>query len=133
MIKKSCIYLGVALGVFAFASCNKSAGKGGSSAITGNVHVKEYNGLGTLVGESDVADHDVYIVYGIEDSIFDDKASTGFDGKYQFQYLAKGKYTLYTYSDCWTCESGDSAVFVDVEINENRTEFDAPQLNILKL
>lgn len=115
-----------------FVSCDKAAGEGGSSAITGTVHVKEYNGLGTLIDEYDVADKDVYIIYGIHDSIYDDKMSTGFDGRYQFKYLAKGNYTMFVYSDCWTCATGDSAVFVDVEINKNGEEFLAPQINIIK-
>ena len=131
-MRKGVVCLSIVLGAFIFGSCNKGAGKGGSSAISGKVHVKEYNGLGTLINEYDVADKDVYIIYGIDDSTYDDKTSTGFDGKYEFQYLAKGKYTLYTYSDCWTCTTGDSAVFVDVEVNENRTKFDAPVINIIK-
>lgn len=118
--------------IFLATSCDKAAGEGGSSAITGTVHVKEYNGLGTLIGEYDVSDKDVYIIYGIHDSIYDDKMATGFNGQYQFKYLAKGKYTLFSYSDCWTCATGDSAVFVDVEINKNGQEFDAPVINIIK-
>ena len=132
MLKNKYLFVVFAFCFLAFQSCDKEAGKGGSSAITGKVHVKKYNGLGTLINEYDVADQDVYIIYGINDSIYDDKMSTGFDGQYQYKYLAKGKYTLFAYSDCWTCSTGDSAVFVDVDINKNGTEFDASTITIIK-
>ena len=43
---------------------------------------------------------DVFIIYGDDKSeVYDDKFETDYNGKYHFEYLRKGDYTLYTYAD----------------------------------
>ncbi|MBK9456483.1 MAG: hypothetical protein IPO24_13285 [Bacteroidetes bacterium] len=47
-------------------------------------------------------DEKVFIVYG-DNTAFDDEVSTAYDGTYKFEYLRKGLYTIYVYSDCILC------------------------------
>ena len=115
-------------------SCEKEAGIGGTSSITGKVVVRQYNSNFTTLTEQYYAtDEDVYIVYG-DDPVYGDKTSTNFDGTYRFEYLRKGKYTIYAYSE-------DSAnyptqqeipVMRQVEITKNNEEVTVSTIIILK-
>ena len=79
-------------------SCRKGEGKGGKATITGKVYVDYYNQSGSSVDNSYYArDEDVFIVYG-NNTFYDDKIATHYDGSYQFDYLMPGNYTVYTYS-----------------------------------
>jgi hypothetical protein len=81
-----------------FLSCEKQAGEGGTSTIKGVVIVHEWNSDFTIPRDTFPAqDEDVYIVYG-DDEVYGDKFSTGYDGKYEFNYLQNGKYTIYVLS-----------------------------------
>lgn len=93
------VFFIMALFAIAFASCEKNEGRGGSSSITGKVIVQEYNSDFTIkVGEPYLAqDVEVYIIYG-SDEVYGDKFQTGYDGKYEFNYLQEGKYTVYVMS-----------------------------------
>ena len=83
----------------AFTACEKPAGEGGTSTITGKIYAREYNSNYTLLtAEYYAAKEDVYIIYG-DDSIYSDDFKTNYDGSYEFKYLRKGKYTLFAYSD----------------------------------
>ena len=66
--------------------CNKEPGVGGTSSITGKVFKKEVNGLGEVLTEYYDPDRTVYILYGEDDNVYDDKFDTSFDGSYA-QYL----------------------------------------------
>src|SRR6187402_1441935 len=93
--------------VLALSSCEKDAGEGGTSSITGYVHVTDYNATFLVVqGEYPGADEDVYIVYG-NDISYGERIRTGYDGRFEFKYLREGKYTIYTYSEDTTL-SGNS-------------------------
>ena len=101
-------------------SCNKEPGKGGTSTISGKIYRYEVNALGEVLDEYYVSDKNIYIIYGNDDMIYDDKFSTSLDGSYEFKNLVKGKYTLFTYSRCDTCPGGDEAVTMEVEITKNK-------------
>ena len=53
-----------------FSSCRKVEGPGGSVTIKGVVI--ERNHVGTSIFEYPAADQDVYIIYGSENSFYDD-------------------------------------------------------------
>jgi hypothetical protein len=113
------------------ASCEKDAGEGGSSSITGNVHTTDYNATFLIVqGEYPAADEDVYIIYGDETS-YGDRVKTSYDGRFEFKYLREGKYTIYTYSDDTTL-SGKSVVSVAAEITKKKQTVDVGQIEIKK-
>ena len=87
-----------------FTACKKTEGEGGTSVIEGKVY-KIYTFQATT-GEWDTtyfqldAGKDVFIIYGDDKSeVYDDKFETDYNGKYHFEYLRKGDYTLYTYVD----------------------------------
>lgn len=80
-------------------SCNKEEGEGGESTIKGRLVCRTYdNDFRVLQDESGDADEDIYIIYG-DDSTPGDKVTTSPDGYFEFNYLQKGNYTLYYYSD----------------------------------
>ncbi len=90
---------------FVFMSCNKGEGEGGTGTIEGYVKLIHHPdddfqlNSDTLVA----AKTDVFIVYGDED-YFGDDVETGSDGKYRFEYLRPGEYTVYSYSTLPTGE-----------------------------
>lgn len=122
----------VVCSVLVVGSCEKSAGKGGTSSISGRVQVLDVNGLGQVQDEYWGMDEDVFIVYGDADMAYDDKVSCSYDGSYRFDYLTPGVYTLFSYSDCDTCNDGKMVVKTAVEILENKTEYTAPNIVIYK-
>lgn len=79
-------------------SCKKDAGVGGTGTIKGKVQVKDYNGNVFTGNIFDGADYDVYIIYGGENSFYDDKITTSYDGSFEFRYLRKGDYKIFVYS-----------------------------------
>jgi len=101
---------------FGLMSCEKSAGEGGTSVIEGQVYklytseivVNELDSFGndttykiidTLYYQLDEGE-DVYIIYDDnEEDIYDDKFKTDYQGRYRFEYLRKGEYTIYTHAD----------------------------------
>lgn len=102
-------------------SCKKSEGEGGNSSIKGKVLVKEYNETFTVLkGEYYAQGEDVYIVYGGKTQV-GDRIETYYDGSFQFDYLRKGNYKIYVYSEDMTLQSvsGDVVVEKDVQILSN--------------
>ena len=92
--------------VIAFTSCEKdAAGEGGTSVIEGQVY-KIFTSQDPFSGEWDTAylqldpGKDVFIIYSDnQGSIYDDKFETDYNGRYHFEYLRQGDYTIYTYAD----------------------------------
>ena len=112
-----------------FASCQKEEGRGGTSTIQGTVFVQDFNGAGQLNAEYLGVEERVYIVYG-ENEIYDDEVRTGRNGGYKFEFLHKGTYTIFAYSDCDTCSSGTMAVERTVEITDRKQEITLPAINV---
>ena len=100
-----------------FSSCRKVEGPGGSVTIKGVV--VERNHVGTSIFEYPAADQDVYIIYGSENSFYDDDVSTSYDGSFEFRYLQKGDYQIFAYQDNPSVASGTDEVLVQVNASEN--------------
>jgi hypothetical protein len=112
-------------------SCKKDAGDGGTSSITGKVHVTEYESdFQTVKDDYPGADVDVYIMYGNSTSP-DDNTKTGPDGEFIFKYLREGDYKLYVYSDADTA-SGQIAVIKNIKISGRKKTVDAGIIEIKK-
>lgn len=81
-------------------ACQKDPGEGGLASIKGKV-LKEYRLVlanpATVQNTVPAADAEVYIVYGDHISP-DDRIWTNPNGEFEFQFLRKGKYTIYVYS-----------------------------------
>ena len=116
-------------------SCNKE-GKGGAATIQGKIQVKLINKItfDTLT-TYDAPDERVYIVYG-ENETFNDDTKTSYNGNYKFDYLYKGNYTIYAYSECIlhldSCPAEIKAVIQNVKINSNKENIDVPTITINK-
>ncbi len=124
----SIIFLPILLVLFTL-SCQKEAGEGGDSSIHGYVHVTDYNAsFNYIQGEYDGVDLDVYIIYG-DDISYGNKTKSGPDGKFEFKYLRKGSYKIYTYSQDSTL-SGIAVVSKDIEITEKKESVDAGTFEI---
>ncbi len=125
--------------ILVLTSCNKE-GKGGSSTIEGHVKVNLYliNSIADtviLVNNYVAKDEKVYIIYG-ENTTFDDDTKTTYNGKFKFDYLYKGNYTIYTYSECIfhleDCPSGKNTVIQKIVINKDNETVTVPEITINK-
>ncbi len=131
LIKRSLqVSLAFAGVLFFLQSCSKVEGPGGSSAISGKIHVKKYDVAGNLINEYDAQNEDVFLIYGEEGTFYDDDVKTSYDGTFEFNYLQKGKYTVFVYEKCTTCASGKQPVFVDVELTDSKTTTDIGTIDI---
>ena len=103
------------------SGCNSLPGDGGTSTITGKVYIERYNASGTLYQEYYGSEERVYIIYG-DGTTFDDETKTSYDGTFQFQFLRKGTYTVFSYSDCLTCDGSTEVILQTVEITDNHQD-----------
>lgn len=118
----------VAILAFLFMSCQKPAGEGGSSSISGKVS-KEFRvdvtDPDTKTFTVAAADEDVYIVYGDHTSP-DDRVLTNYDGEFSFRNLRPGDYEVYIYSRDTTGFNGvdekKMPISFDVEIIDKDQE-----------
>ncbi len=79
-------------------ACNKE-GEGGAAAIRGYIHASKLSSTFTqLLDQYPAKDHDVYIVYGDRTWGFDDRTRTDYQGRFSFDLLYPGDYTIFTYS-----------------------------------
>ena len=114
---------------FGFMACEKDAGEGGTSVIEGQVykiHTFQNSSTGamdTLYYQLD-SGKDVFIIYSDnETEVYDDKFETDYNGKYNFEYLRKGDYTLYTYADSIDVNNVnyDYPIFKHIKISSNNS------------
>ena len=117
--------------VMIFSGCNGLPGDGGTSTITGKVFVERYNESGTLYQQYYGAEERVYIIYG-DGTSFDDETKTSYDGTFQFTFLRQGTYTIFSYSDCITCDGSTEVVLQTVEITDNHQDVTATDIVIEK-
>jgi hypothetical protein len=115
---------------FGFMACEKDAGEGGTSVIEGQVykiHTFQNSSTGamdTLYYQLD-SGKDVFIIYSDnETGVYDDKFETDYNGRYHFEYLRKGDYTLYTYADSIDVNNVnyDYPIFKHIKINSNNSD-----------
>lgn len=107
------------------SSCSKYEGQGGAATIKGVIIEQKYNSLGNpiLNGSYPAPDQDIFIIYGAENTFYDDDIKTSFDGTFEFRYLRKGKYKVFTYEDCNTCPSGRKEVMQEAIITKKNQQF----------
>ena len=129
-------FLIVLIGVLV-SSCTKKEGEGGSATIKGFVYEYKINAFSLdTTARYAAADQDVYIIYGNEDTFYDDNIKTSYDGSFVFPYLQKGSYTVFVYDDCpvsATYPSGKKEILVPVEITKKNQTIDLDTIDILKL
>ena len=128
----------IALG---FTSCKKDAGEGGTSVVEGQVYkiftfdnvVNEFDILGNIDTTYLVLDtlyyqldsgKDVFVIYSNDEGVvYDDKFETDYNGRYRFEYLRKGEYTIYTYADSTDIDmiNYDYPIFKNITIQDNNS------------
>jgi hypothetical protein len=128
------IFLLVIIGLV-ITSCTKEEGQGGSGSIKGFVYEYKLNILGDTISRYAAADQDVFIIYGNEDTFYDDNIKTSYDGSFVFPYLQKGKYTVFVYEDCPTsdCPSGKKEILRTIEITKKKQTVDLDTIDIRKI
>ena len=93
--------IAVVAAVLLLAACTKQAGEGGAGRVHGRV-VKEIrlvmSNPGTVVASYAAPDEEVWIQYG-ESLSPDDRVHTNYDGEFEFEFLRRGEYTVYVYSE----------------------------------
>ena len=113
------------------SSCEKLPGEGGTSTIRGKIFIRDLNSSGVLQAEYYAPEERVYIIYG-DDEFYGNDTRTNYDGTYEFNYLHKGSYTVYAYSDCDTCESQIEAIKITTEITKNHSTIILPDLVLIR-
>jgi len=113
-------------------SCSKFEGPGGKASIIGSVQGNKYDGAGNLLSTYPMMDYDVYLIYGNEsgENFYDDDVSTSYDGSFEFNYLAKGNYRLFTYGKCPSCPGGDTVLIYNIEVTGKKEVIDLGTINI---
>lgn len=117
-----------ALPAFFLLACNKEPGQGGLARISGKLYRIEQDVLGQTIDEYYDADQDVYIIYGTDDNVYDDKFQTSFDGSFEFTNLTPGTYTIFAYSRCDNCVGDDTTVSQVVEITDKKQDIQLEDL-----
>jgi hypothetical protein len=129
------IFLLVLIGLI-ITSCTKEEGEGGSGSIKGFVYEYKINAFSLdTTARYAAADQDVFIIYGNDDTFYDDNIKTSYDGSFVFPYLQKGKYTVFVYEDCPTsdCPSGKKEILRTIEITKKKQTVDLDTIDIRKI
>lgn len=87
--------------ILSITACKKVEGQGGRSAITGKILIKEklyINGVCTDTAVYDGVKENMYIIYGSDETVYDDKMECSYDGSFKFSYLEPGNYTVFGYN-----------------------------------
>jgi hypothetical protein len=118
-------------------SCKKEPGIGGDAEIRGQVWFYEPNGNGEGAGINayyPAEDTYVYIVYG-DNTGFDKRVKTDYNGNYRFPYLYPGDYTLYVYSLDTSADSFDSQrpIIKKVTIQKRKEIIELDRFDIIPL
>ena len=131
--KFSIVLLTLVVILFSAASCKKYAGPGGKATISGKIQGNKYDGANNLLASYPKSQYDVYIIYdneGEESNVPNDDVETSYDGSFSFNFLQKGSYRIYTYTECPSCASGDSVIIHSVEITAKDETIDLGTINI---
>lgn len=112
-------------------SCKKEEGVGGDASISGQVWTYAVNGsFSDTIAEYPAEDTYVYIVYG-DNTGFDKRIKTDYNGNYAFNFLYPGNYTLYVYSFDPLEIDGQSPVIRTVTIEGRKEEFEMERIEII--
>jgi hypothetical protein len=122
----------IAFFLIMISACTKNEGIGGSSTIKGKITETIYNSSGNATASYPAQDFDVFIIYGTENTFYNDDIKTSYDGSFEFKYLEKGNYTVFVYEDCITCPSGKKEILVSTKIESNGVTKDLGKIEVKK-
>ncbi|MFN0187870.1 MAG: hypothetical protein ACKVQV_04155 [Bacteroidia bacterium] len=117
------------------SACKKEAGEGGNSVIQGKILERTYTAFPTIYSDKASLEKDVYIIYGDDNSTFDDRTRTSFDGSFKFEFLRKGKYRIFVYTEdtVLTNFGKEVPIFMEAEIKKNRSEVNLSTVTTVNL
>lgn len=105
--------------VILLSSCTKEAGFGGLANITGKVYAKDYTPAGIIEAEGYTAD--MKVVISVEGSgVVLDEVRTDVNGSYKFENLRKGKYQVWSFTECDKCTNNETPVIKSAEITDKK-------------
>ena len=113
------ILMSFVLLIFLFSGCKHSEGYGGLATIKGKVFGKDYNSNGDLISQDYIGDVDVYISKHGETAYFDN-INSSYDGSFEFSFLHPGKYDIWVFGDCDSCNWSQTYELKSIEINDKR-------------
>ncbi|MBK9762540.1 MAG: hypothetical protein IPO87_04040 [Flavobacteriales bacterium] len=136
MVRSLLILLSLTL----FVSCKKEAGEGGKAEIHGRIMEQRYSSINQLpTGDPyPLLDQNVYIIYGdtTDGAYPDDNVDSGPDGKFRFQWLRKGSYTVYAISDCHpsdpNCQGERKTISIPLDIGDRKGVVEIGDLTVEK-
>lgn len=116
-------------------ACKKEAGEGGNSVIQGKILERTYTAFPTIYSDKAALEKDVYIIYGDDNTTFDDRTRTSFDGSFKFEFLRKGKYRIFVYTEdtVLTNFGKEVPIFLDAEIKKNKSEVNLSTVTTINL
>ena len=117
----TCFFLCICL----FNACNKDEGLGGSSSLEGYVYnVVHYDdNLSFRTDTFPAAKEDVYLIFGEDpDFYFGKDTEADNNGLYRFDYLRKGNYIVFAYSEL--ANKKKEAVYKEVKVGGGVTKAD---------
>ena len=122
------VFLIPILGLLLLApACTKEPGEGGKAVIKGTVLRQNVNAVGNPQGNPyPYQETRVYIIYG-DNEFQDDDVRTGPDGNYEFRWLRKGKYTVYTFGEC-NCPGNSVEISAVVNIDGKKDVVTVPTM-----
>lgn len=117
-----------------FSGCSKAPGLGGKASIKGKLTGRFYSDkqLTLFTGLSELADENVYIIYGNDHTFYDDDISTSYDGSFEFKYLRPGKYIVFMYENCYPCASLQQEKLFEVDITSKDQVIDLGEITLIK-
>lgn len=107
IFSKLILFLAV-LPFLSLVSCSKEEGEGGKAKIAGTVYkvtdngdIAKFGDYYTFVRDTTIAtDVDVFLIYGgDQNDVYDDKTKTSHNGRFEFDYLRSGDYSVFVYND----------------------------------
>ena len=137
-MKTNLKFLPILILIYLISGCQKNPGVGGDASIRGKVYVKHYNTtFSTLISSYYGPDVYVYLIYG-DDISYGQRIKTNYKGEFEFKYLYKGDYKVYTYSidSAYVVNSAipgpDSAVVKNINIGSRKATEDTGDLVIFQ-
>lgn len=115
-------------------ACQKEPGEGGNSVIKGVVMERKYTVFPNIYTDKPALDMDVNIIYG-DGTEIDDRTKTSYDGSYKFQFLKKGDYKIFVYTEDTVLSNfgNDKVILLETEITKNNSEVVMPTITSINL
>ena len=126
MMKQTFLFICLFLCTFLFSACNKDEGFGGSSSLKGYVYnVVHYDdNLSFRTETFPAAKEKVYLIFGENpDNYFAKDIDADNNGMFQFDYLRKGNYVIFAYSQL--ANGKREAVYKNVKVSGGTSEAEA--------